>query len=299
MKKILAMVVAAVVIVGVIGVLAMPAEVPESTMTERFTVVEGVVHSDTQFSMISEDGELIIFINDDVEVLFEDYVPLGDDVEGYTRDAREVLFGRTLAEVLDGRTLTITYNFIGMSIPANTTPTTVVIMFETAVPLPGIEIETGEGYENIVTLPEDIGDLDWDFEIDFDDVVLNGEIVVNGEIIDAPAPFWSRGGYTEDGIAVTTATSIMVPLRAVAEALGYEVSWSEETQSIMLGVGVHVFIGRAEAYLGRMAPIELSTAPIIVENLTFVPMDFFRNVLGQTVYSFEGQLVIETYSDMY
>ena len=150
MKKILALAIAAVMLVSVAGVFAMPVEIPETTMTARFTVVEDVVHSDDLFSMISEDGELIIFINEDVEVLFEDYVPLNDDWVEFTRDAREVLFGRTLAEVLNDRNLEITYNFIGMSIPANTTPTSVVILFETAVHL---------GYTGIMTLPEDIGDL--------------------------------------------------------------------------------------------------------------------------------------------
>ena len=47
-----------------------------------------------------------------------------------------------------------------------------------------------------------------------------------------------------------------------------------------------------------MAPIELSAAPVLMGDETFVPLDFFREVLGQTAYVFEGQVVIETYSDM-
>ena len=305
MKKVLAIVVAAVMLAGVIGVFAMPTEVPETTMTARFTVIEG--GSDAQFSMISEDGELVIFINADVPVHFEDAVPVCDDCDEVTTNAREVLFGRTLAEVLNGRNLEITYNFIGMSIPANTTPVSVTILFETAVHLSGVEIETGDGYQNIVTLPEYIGDLDWDDDFyvgleweyfdweNWEDEIwipeLNGEIVVNHEIIEAAAPF----NYSDVG----GSNVVMVPLRAVAEALGYDVEWNDYTQSIMLGVGIHVFIGRNEVYVGRMAPIELSLSPFIRDNLTFVPLDFVRNALGQNVWVLEGQVVVDSEYVMY
>ena len=80
--------------------------------------------------------------------------------------------------------------------------------------------------------------------------------------------------------------------------LVYDVSWNDQLKSIQLGVAIHIWIGSTEVHLGRMAPIELSAAPIIIDGVAFVPLDFFRNVFGQTAYVFEGQVVIETYSDM-
>jgi len=118
--------------------------------------------------------------------------------------------------------------------------------------------------------------------------------VIDGVIMEGfPAPYWYVSDEIPGGMVA------MVPLRAVAEALGYDVQWSEETQSIMLGVGIHVFIGRNEVYRGRMAPIELSLSPFIRDDLTFVPLDFVRNALGQNVWVFEGQVVIDSYYVMY
>jgi len=119
---------------------------------------------------------------------------------------------------------------------------------------------------------------------------LNGEIVVNGEIVDAPAPFvmTALGTPADPWSGVLT----LIPLRAVAEALGYDVTWNEYTQSVQLGVAIHVFIGRAEAYRGRMAPIELYTAPVIMDNSTFVSWDFFQAVLDVGVSVVGGQVRI-------
>lgn len=232
-----------------------------ASITERFTL-----HGEAgeEFSMISEDGETIIHINNDTVVYFEDYVPMDDDFEEMTRNAREVLFGRTLAEVLENRNLRVVLG-------ENDVAEFIEILFETAV-----------------TLPINIGDdLDIDLEMGVLSPFINGEIVVNGEILETElTPF-----FNEEGI-------LMIPLRVVAEALGYDVNWDGEMQSIRLGVAIHTWIGNTEAHRGRMAPIELSTAPILVDSATFVSMDFVQYVLAQTVYVFEGQVVIETYSDM-
>jgi len=301
-RKVVALVAILALAVAAVGVFALDYAVPDfaSTMTARFFVTDqDALTEDGDFSMISEDGDLIIHINEDTLIYFEDFVPMSDDEDAQmTRMAREVLFGRTLAEVLEGRNMIVTYGIVALSYPAQTTPISIQILFETAVHLPGIIIDGEDGYMGIMTLPGDISDLDWDYDYvdtnvfpwEFDVPELNGEVVVNGEFVDAPAPFWYE---TEEG------NILMLPLRVIAEALGYDVQWENETQSIMLGVGIHVFLGRAEAYLGRMAPIELSVAPFIVDEFTFVPIDFFRNVVNQTVYVFEGQVVVETYTDMF
>jgi len=308
-KAIIAVLMAALMALSTISVFALDYYVPEdaTSVTARFFVLEQDEYGE-EFVMVSEDGEYVIYITEDTLVYFEDYVPLSDECDGLTKLAREVLFDRTLAEVLEGRNLRVLF-VEGDQIE----PISVKILFEMFVALPEyIDLYDYEnGYLDIVTLP---GEIVYD-EIYIDylpipnanlleipplplpelegpgfDLELNGELVVNNEILEgALAPFVQEAG---DGYIV------MVPLRVVAEALGYDVSWNQYLQSVQLGVAVHLWIGGTEAHRGRMAPIELSTAPILVDSVTFVPLDFFRNVLGQTAYVFEGQVVIETYSDM-
>jgi len=278
-KVVIIVLVAAIIALGAISVFALDIFAPKNaaSVTARFNVSESNETGDV-FSMVSEDGAHVIHIAENTVVQFEGYVPLGDEDEGVTKNVREVLFGRTLAEVLEGRNLRVLYD---ESNP--TKPISVTILFETAVTLPQ-EISPEDGYIGIMTLPGEIN------VEDFGSIEFNGEIVVNNEILEGtPAPFWYE---TETGGVV------MVPLNAVAEALGYNVSMNADLQSIQIGVAIHLWIGGTEVHFGRMAPIELSAAPILVDDVTFVPLDFFRNVLGQTAYAFEGQVVIETYSDM-
>jgi len=292
-KAVIAILMAAVLALSSLTVFALDYYVPEDavSVTARFNLVEPDYEAGDEFSMVSEDGEVIIHINDDTLIYFEDYVPLSDECEGLTKMVREVLFGRTLAEVLEGRKLRVLF-VEGEDIEL----ISVMILFETAVTLPQ-DIDSENGYENgydensyengytgIEYYPEEV-----DFN-ELDPIILIGEVVVNNEILEnAPAPFLHE---TANGDVV------MVPLRAVVEALGYDVSWNGVLRSVQLGVGIHLWIGGYEVHVGRMAPVELAVAPIIRDNLTFVPLEFFRNVLGQTAYVFEGQVVVETYSDM-
>ena len=127
---------------------------------------------------------------------------------------------------------------------------------------------------------------------------INGEIVVNGEIIDAPAARWM---HLIDGIrslgfhngyeyrVMMGYPLIMIPLQAVAEALGYEVSWNEENQEIRLDDEFKLWIGELQAYyVPGSRQIHLAVAPIIVEDIIFVPASFFPLQL------FDGQVVIST-----
>jgi len=278
-KVIIAVLAAAIMALSAVGVFALDFFAPGDNVnvTARFFLLDSDELGE-EFSMVSENGELVIHITESTLIYFEDFVPLSDECEGLTQMVREVLFGRTLAEVLEGRNLSVIFED-----SEQIEPISITVLFETFVTLPE-NIDQEDGYVGIMTLPGEI-----DLEV-FDSIALNGEIVVNNEILEgAPFPFWHE---TESGDVV------MVPVSAVAEALGYDVSWNDELQSIQLGVAIQIWIGATEAHIGRMAPVELSAAPMLLDDEAFVPLDFFRNVLGQTAYVFEGQVVIETYSDM-
>ncbi|MFA7533908.1 MAG: copper amine oxidase N-terminal domain-containing protein [Tissierellaceae bacterium] len=74
---------------------------------------------------------------------------------------------------------------------------------------------------------------------------------------------------------------LMLPLRQIGEALGYEVTWNDKARSVELLKGSHwtlVTIGKDSYNFARMH-IELGTAPELKNSTTYVPYDFLQEVL--------------------
>jgi len=138
-KRTIAIAIIAVLACAAIWASAIDYELPpgSSVKTSRFGVMDVPPPPGAEFSMISADGELVIHIGADTLVYFEDAVPLSDDPDaGTTQMVREVLFGRTLAEVLDGRNMAVTYAIETRSMPPQTSPISVRVLFESIMPLP-------------------------------------------------------------------------------------------------------------------------------------------------------------------
>ncbi|SCZ77941.1 stalk domain-containing protein [Acidaminobacter hydrogenoformans] len=93
-------------------------------------------------------------------------------------------------------------------------------------------------------------------------------VLINGEVIHALSAF------------VTDDQTVMVPLRAAAEALGHEVTWLPETQSVMVGKAT-LTIGQDAYAFARMAHKPLGTAPVLKDGRTFVPLSFFGEILPE------------------
>lgn len=74
---------------------------------------------------------------------------------------------------------------------------------------------------------------------------------------------------------------IMVPLRQIAESLGYEVKWNNETRTAELVKGAQwtaVTIGEDNYNFAKML-IKLGTAPEIKDSSTYVPFNFLEEVM--------------------
>jgi hypothetical protein len=181
--------------------------------------------------LVSSDKELKLNISDTTEITLQD--------------------GTAFSGVLDDRNLVVTYGITTRSIPAQTNPTKIVVLFEKADAV--------------------IGD------------VSKMDTVVNNKKIEAPAAYVNEKG------------TVMVPIRAIAEALGYDVIWNNEQRSIELGnKGISFKIGEDSYLYLKTAPIQLGTAPEIKEGSTYVPISYFRDVLRMNnAYVFEAQIVID------
>ena len=74
----------------------------------------------------------------------------------------------------------------------------------------------------------------------------------------------------------------VVPVRAIAEALGLEVAWDGELKAVTVGtvpMGVNFVVGTNAYNKARMMPQELEAAPVIVDDRTYVPVSFFETIL--------------------
>lgn len=92
-------------------------------------------------------------------------------------------------------------------------------------------------------------------------------------------------GKVEDGVA-------MVPLRKVAEQMGFTVTWNNEERSIHLtdgklqttvtiGQDLYFYSSAAEKMIGMSKPSPLGAAPVLTNETTFVPAELFA-LLGAT-----------------
>ena len=161
--------------------------------------------------------------------------------------------------ILENSDLIVFYSMSTRSIPPQTTPEKVVVIGENA------NVVTPEATEAPAetTAPEA--------------TVAPTEAPVV-ETIKASTSF-----ATENG-------TVMVPLREIAETLGFTVEWDGATRSVMLNSGKYSLKIDENSYVaGRMMPVELGSAPVIKKDLTFVPVEYFTQVLGVA----EGTIVTE------
>lgn len=105
-----------------------------------------------------------------------------------------------------------------------------------------------------------------------------------------------------------TNDKFMIPVRAVAENLGFTVTWDEEKQGVKLDngeVNTVLYIGEDTYYMassvaiGMSAPTPLGAAPELKDSTTYVPAELF-NVLycnPDTVKEDGGKIIINTKAD--
>lgn len=90
----------------------------------------------------------------------------------------------------------------------------------------------------------------------------------------------------------------MIPVRAVAEALGFTVDWDANIPAVMINNGMYTFaIGDDHYTRGKMMPISLGQAAVCVAvngtGITHVPVEFFSEVIGLSTAIENGALIIK------
>ena len=94
-----------------------------------------------------------------------------------------------------------------------------------------------------------------------------------------------------------------IPLRAVAEGLGFTVTWNEETSTVVVSQSrrsiVELTVGYNDFAKHGGVTISLEEGPMMIENSLYVPITFFDQVLPLTVYSVSpaGRITFVTYQE--
>lgn len=215
----------------------------------------------------------VIIINGDKEGNVNADTYLADE-EGYTNAANTLKIAaaddtkivdkdeKEYKGDLDKNDLIVFYSVSTKSIPAQTTPTKVVVLGKNEIALKQIEAA-----KNATPAP-----------------TAAPETTVAPEVTEAPQVSYAGlvnvviGDKNVSDVYANDNTT-MVPLREVAEAAGFTVTWDAENRAVILNDGVYSLkIGENSYVKGKMMPLTLSAAPEIVNDLTYVPAEFFAEV---------------------
>lgn len=124
----------------------------------------------------------------------------------------------------------------------------------------------------------------------------------------APAEDNRKNGYMLEinGEKSNVTVPVIVPLRQVAQALGFQVTWNNDGTitvdngimhtTITIGNDAYQFVTSDENLCGATAPLRLGVAPYVAGGAVYVPLEMFNALLGSNdaITLGEGKIVINT-----
>lgn len=174
---------------------------------------------------------------------------IGETTKIVDKDGKEVK-----ADELANKDLVVFYTITTRSIPAQTTPEKVVVLGENETALAQIAAAQNVTAETPTPAPVETPEIS-----SATAVVVGNKTVTNI--------------YSKDDV-------LMVPLREIAEELGFTVEWDGNLRAVILNGGMYSLkIGENSYVKGKMMPVELKAAPEIKDDLTYVPVEYFTEVL--------------------
>lgn len=192
-------------------------------------------------ALLSRDKTLKLNISEDTEILWENGTVM-NWIKAPTVSELEL--------ALSNRQLIVFYNFTTKSIPAQTTPSKVIVLSE-----------------------------------QIDDSLIN--VYVNDVLLENKTSYIDQNGIT------------MLPVRAISESLGYEVSWNNQDRSVIIGNNTVFKIGVNSYINSQNQSKTLEAAPIIKNDRSFVPLSFFKEILNvKAADFFENTVVINDSTNM-
>ncbi|MEG6616059.1 L,D-transpeptidase family protein [Peptococcaceae bacterium 1198_IL3148] len=113
--------------------------------------------------------------------------------------------------------------------------------------------------------------------------IVNNNTDLNTLLEPETAILTVNGNYIPENCkAIIVDQDVMIALRPLAEYLGYTISWNNNTNSILVANGQKYAELKIKdtTVTVNSEPHAISKAPIMWNNNTYVPIDFFDNILG-------------------
>jgi copper amine oxidase-like protein len=183
------------------------------------------------------------------------------------------LDGKNLAEEdLKGETLLVFYGSSTKSLPPQTNPYKVIVLDE-------LDLDLDE-------------EEDTDHEITVFDKILIDRLVYREDARTIELNLENNMYKDKDDV-------LMIPLREVGEALGYEVRWNAEKRStelmkdaqwteVVIGEGT---VGEDNYNFAKMI-VKLGTPPVLKNSTTYVPANFVEEILEMKLNLKDGTILI-------
>lgn len=102
------------------------------------------------------------------------------------------------------------------------------------------------------------------------------------ELISDDKPVYVNGVELQKDYIIDTDGGILLPVRAMCETLGMKVDWVDESQKVIIEkMPVYVtFSPDVDGYtFARTAPMKLGKAPKLINDTTYVPVNFVNEIL--------------------
>lgn len=111
-----------------------------------------------------------------------------------------------------------------------------------------------------------------------------GIMLINETVEEMPAAPAAAGGTMVENVMTKDG---LFPVRQIAEGLGYTVNWDGEARRVEIFRGAQYITMDidVDAYtFARRAPEALGSAPVIIEDRTYVPQRFVEEYLGAHIF---------------
>lgn len=112
-------------------------------------------------------------------------------------------------------------------------------------------------------------------------VIVLPEVEADAPVASTPAKVVVNSKEIKGSIE-TVDDVVMLPVREVSEALGLEVGWNDLAKAVSIGsvqMGVNINIGKNEYSKAKTVPQQLKAAPTLIAGKTYVPAEFFTEVV--------------------